>query len=418
MASKGALLSFFERLFVESSKSSFVSKSSLEMRFLTSLSSLSQLPIKMSEETASLLHHVQLLFAPFPPFLLSLLLTYRRDGITLGHLHKHIFPMYFLFPTCPLFATRVEFDIFERIDLLHHILFDPDDASDPFYATRQIPGDRNALRDAAACELALLFRQFRNSEIPLKVEFPRNSAFPQLEKLMKPLDRIFSLAREFPREVTPELVNIPAGNSLYETQSRLLAPLASEIPRETAYANVAPLTQLAQLATRLLSSLPRESPSRLALGVSLLESSLDDRSAVWRELVDSASVSRSRGEVLELLRVALAESEEFHCVAGEVRAQFTREFNRLIKMTRRCDLQSMKLPTYRVRYLKETPVGGRVGHKNLYCDENVGVFRGCQIGFVSVGGNGGANLLRDGVSVRGKTRRGKNTALGFPRGFS
>lgn len=52
---------------------------------------------------------------------------------------------------------------------------------------------------------------------------------------MKPLDRIFSLAREFPREVTPELVNIPAGNSLYETQSRLLAPLASEIPRETAY---------------------------------------------------------------------------------------------------------------------------------------------------------------------------------------
>lgn len=229
MASKGALLSFFERLFVESSKSSFVSKSSLEMRFLTSLSSLSQLPIKMSEETASLLHHVQLLFAPFPPFLLSLLLTYRRDGITLAHLHKHIFPMYFLFPTCPLFATRVEFDIFERIDLLHHILFDPDDASDPFYATRQIPGDRNALRDAAACELALLFRQFRNSEIPLKVEFPRNSAFPQLEKLMKPLDRIFSLAREFPREVTPELVNIPAGNSLYETQSRLLAPLASEI---------------------------------------------------------------------------------------------------------------------------------------------------------------------------------------------
>ena len=147
------------------------------MRFLTSLSSLSQLPIKMSEETASLLHHVQLLFAPFPPFLLSLLLTYRRDGITLGHLHKHIFPMYFLFPTCPLFATRVEFDIFERIDLLHHILFDPDDASDPFYATRQIPGDRNALRDAAACELALLFRQCRNSEIPLKVEFPGTRRF-------------------------------------------------------------------------------------------------------------------------------------------------------------------------------------------------------------------------------------------------
>ena len=377
MASKGALLFFYNRVFAESSKSSFVSKSSLEILFLKSLSSLSQLPIKISEETASLLHHVQLLFAPFPPFLLSHPITNRRDGITMGHLNKHLFPMYFLFPSCPLFATRSEFDIFERIDLLYHILFDPDDASDPFYATRQISGDRNALRDAAACELALLFRQCRKTEIPLKVEFPRNSAFPQLEELMKPLDRIFWLTREFPRDVTPELVNIPAGNSLYETQSRLLAPLASEIPRETAYANVAPLTQLAELATHLLSSLPRESPSRLALGVSLLEGSLGDRSAVWRELVDSASVSHSRGEVLELLRVALAEPEEFHCVAGEVRAQFTREFNRLITMTRRCDLQSMKLPTYRVRYLNETPVVGRVGHKNLYCDENVGVFGGC-----------------------------------------
>ena len=389
VASKGALLAFYERVFSESSQSSFASPtSSLSIRLLTSLSSLSQLPIKLGQETTSLLHHVQLLFAPFPPLYFSFSLIARRDGITLGHLHKINFPMYFLFPSCPLFSTRAEFDIFESIDLLRHILFDsPDGASDPFYATRSIAGDRNALREAAARELAQFFRHCRKTaEIPLQPEFPRNTDFPQLTTLMKPLDRIFSLRREFPREVTPELVNIPAGNSLYETQTQLLAPLASEIPRETAYANVAPVAQLAELATKLLSSLPRESPGRLALGVSLLEVSLVDRSAVWRETVDSASVSHSRGEVLELLKVALSEPEEFHCVVGDVRAQFTREFNRLVKASNRCDLSVMKLPTYRVRYLNETPVTGRVGHKNLYCDEKVGISRGFDIGGVSLGG--------------------------------
>lgn len=406
MLSKGALLSFYERVFSESSQSSFASSnSSLSTRLLASLSSLSQLPIKLSPETTSLLHHVQLLFAPFPPFFFSCTLTDRRDNITLGHLRKHYFPMYFLFPSCPLFSTRAEFDIFESIDLLRHILFDlPDGVSDPFYATNQIAGDRNALQEAAARELAQLFRRCRKTaEIPLKPDFPRNSDFPQLATLMKPLERIFSLERSFPREVTPELVNIPAENSLYETQTRLLAPLASEIPRETAYANVAPLAQLGEMATKLMTTLPRDSPGRLALGVSLLEVSLGDRNAVWRELVDSASVSHSRGEVLELLHVALQEPEEFHCVVGEVRAQFTREFNRLLKATNRCDLSAMKLPTYRVRYLNETPVTGRAGHKNLYCDENVGVSRGYHIGGVSLGGNGRVRVLQDGVSVRGKT---------------
>ena len=90
-------------------------------------------------------------------------------------------------------------------------------------------------------------------------------------------------------------------------------------------------------------------------------------------------------------------------MVGEVRAQFTREFNRLLKASNRGDLSPMKLPTYRVRYLNETPVTGRVGHKNLYCDENVGIFRGYQLGGVSVGGNEGVQLLQDGVSVRGKT---------------
>ena len=380
-ANKGALLSFYERVFADASQSSFASPdASLPTRLLAVLSSLSQLPSKLSPEITALLHHVSLLFAPFPPCVYSFSLTDRRDGIVLGHLHKHHFPMYFLFPSHPLFSSRSEFDVFESIDLLRHVLFDTADGvseSDGFYAAHWIAGDRNALREAAACELAQFFRQCRKvAEIPLNPPFPRDSTFPSLLTLLKSLEQIHSLMPRFPREPTPELVNVPAGSTLYEAQTRLLGPLASEVPWETVYANVAPLAQLAQLATKLLGTLPRDSPGRLALGVSLLERDQGDRNAVWQKVVESASVSHSRGEVLELLHVALGESEAFHCVVGEVRAQFTREFNRLVKATNRCDFCALKLPTYRVRYLNETPVTGRVGHKNLYCDEIVGISRG------------------------------------------
>lgn len=48
-----------------------------------------------------------------------------------------------------------------------------------------------------------------------------------------------------------------------------------------------------------------------------------------------------------------------------------RKLNKFLRSSLRADIAPLKLPCYTVRYLNQRPIQGRVGHKNIYYNENV-----------------------------------------------
>ena len=58
-------------------------------------------------------------------------------------------------------------------------------------------------------------------------------------------------------------------------------------------------------------------------------------------------------------------------VSGEYRMCLQRKLNKTIHSSKRGNLSPSRLPSYIVRYVKQQPITGRVGKKNIYFDDDV-----------------------------------------------
>ena len=63
-------------------------------------------------------------------------------------------------------------------------------------------------------------------------------------------------------------------------------------------------------------------------------------------------------------------------VSGEYRLCLQRKLNKTIHSSKRGNLSPSRLPSYIVRYIKQQPITGRVGKKNIYFDEEVSDLNG------------------------------------------